>query len=345
MQEKVSIIVPVYNAKDYIVTSIQSLIQQSYKNIEIIIVNDGSTDESDRICDQLSKRDSRIIVIHTANRGVSAARNTGLKEATGEYIMFLDADDTVQKETIESALQIKQSLSVDTICWNYIKKYHDKEILSNPINPEQFIIKNKQMKEVIEALIYSYKPNVNYGSMFRAVWGKLFCTKIIKDNDIKFPEGLAIGEDAIFLISYFSYSCKVAVINKYWNKYTISHESTIGRYREDMLYIQLKEYKLIVEQLKKISFDIDCNTIMINFILQAERNYINNLLKKNSNVFVVSAEMYRYIINNNFNIPYEYNKNNLKKVDKIRAWMLKRHLFRLETIIDILIGIKNNERR
>ena len=99
--ELISIVVPVYNVKDYIKCCVESLIHQTYRNIEIILVDDGSTDESGKICDQLAERDSRIKVVHKKNEGLGYARNTGLENITGQYVTFIDSDDYVDKNQVE----------------------------------------------------------------------------------------------------------------------------------------------------------------------------------------------------------------------------------------------------
>ena len=106
--KKVSVIVPIYNVERYIDKCVRSLMLQDYGNIEIILVDDGSPDNSGRIIDELSKEDNRIIVIHKANGGVSTARNAGLLQATGEYVMFVDSDDWVEKDYVSYFLDIVQ---------------------------------------------------------------------------------------------------------------------------------------------------------------------------------------------------------------------------------------------
>ena len=108
--EKISIIIPVYNVEKYLKTCLDSVINQTYQNLEIILVNDGSTDNSGKICEEYKRTNSRIILIHKKNEGLSAARNTGLGIATGEYISFLDSDDYISNdmlETLYNSLQIK----------------------------------------------------------------------------------------------------------------------------------------------------------------------------------------------------------------------------------------------
>ena len=117
---KISIIIPVYNVKEYIKEAIESVINQTYKNIEIIIINDGANDGSEKICDEYSKIDSRIKLINQKNMGLSTARNKGLECITGEYIAFLDPDDVYHPEMIEKAYKAITQKNVDCVICNFI---------------------------------------------------------------------------------------------------------------------------------------------------------------------------------------------------------------------------------
>ena len=104
MNDKISIIIPIYNTEKYLERCIDSVIQQTYRNIEVILVNDGSTDKSSRICNEYVHRDRRIILIEQKNQGAAAARNTGLKHATGDYIGWVDSDDYIEEDMFKSML-------------------------------------------------------------------------------------------------------------------------------------------------------------------------------------------------------------------------------------------------
>ena len=117
MKDLVSVIIPVYNVKEYLKTCLDSVRKQSYDNLQIILVNDGSTDGSDLICDETSKNDERIVVIHGANTGLSKARNTGLDVATGKFVCFLDSDDWLDSDYIEKLLSLAETHNADiSVC-------------------------------------------------------------------------------------------------------------------------------------------------------------------------------------------------------------------------------------
>ena len=120
---KISIIMPVYNKEKYLKNTIDSILKQEYKNFELIIVDDGSTDKSKYICDEYASKDSRIKVYHIKNEGVSNARNIGLKYATGDYIQFIDADDTINTNTFSKYIDILNNKLYDVIFSSYNKRF------------------------------------------------------------------------------------------------------------------------------------------------------------------------------------------------------------------------------
>ena len=124
MDKLISVIIPIYNSEKYIKKCIESIINQTYKNIEVILINDGSTDNSEEICNQYASEDGRIKVINTTNKGVSASRNIGLKNATGDYISFIDCDDYVDKDLyLDVITTIKEHKDIDLIKYQFSLKY------------------------------------------------------------------------------------------------------------------------------------------------------------------------------------------------------------------------------
>ena len=137
--EKITIIVPIYNVEKYIKESIESAINQTYKNLEIILVDDGSTDSSGKICDIYKQRDKRVIVVHQKNKGLSGARNTGLDLATGKYIMFLDPDDMLELNACEVLYNFIEKTDAEFVTGNYRNMDEDGTKWTNPIfNQEKY---------------------------------------------------------------------------------------------------------------------------------------------------------------------------------------------------------------
>ena len=119
----ISVIIPVYNVEPYFRQCLNSVVGQTYEKLEILIIDDGSTDECGKICDEYAERDGRIKVFHTENRGLSAARNLGIDEAGGEYINFIDSDDWFELNAIETAVNAAIDSKADIVCFRYVKEY------------------------------------------------------------------------------------------------------------------------------------------------------------------------------------------------------------------------------
>jgi len=185
MEKKFSIIIPMYNSEKYIKRCIESVINQTYKNIEIILVNDGSTDNTFNLCEDIRRKDSRVILINKENAGVSAARNEGLNIAKGEYIFFLDSDDWIELNSIELLNKIVIQNESDLVIYNTPRK----------ISEELYIKEKKDLNKILPDLITT--------ELINAPWGKLYKNSLIRENNIRFSEDINIAEDFLFNIKYF----------------------------------------------------------------------------------------------------------------------------------------------
>lgn len=181
MSDLISIIIPIYNVETYLKKCIESIIHQSYFNLEIILVDDGSTDKSGEICEEYSKRDQRIKVIHKANGGISSARNEGLKVASGEYICFVDSDDYVELDMYQSLYELIKENQADISMVSFFEESQNKPIKCKDSN-RLLIYENEIILQ--ELLINKNLQNV--------VWNKMFSKRLF--SKISFPEGI-IYED------------------------------------------------------------------------------------------------------------------------------------------------------
>lgn len=180
----ISVIIPVYNAAPYLRRCLDSVRQQSYTNIEIIVVDDGSKDESGKICDEYAQSDSRIQIIHQENAGVSTARNKGLDEAKGNWICFVDSDDYVSNDYVKEMVNV--SIETDIV-------------LMNCFLEKKFPVGTYCGKQIVDAYL---SKDVAASSM---PFCKLFKRDIILRNNIRFDENIHMGEDALFLLKYLQY--------------------------------------------------------------------------------------------------------------------------------------------
>ena len=179
MKDKVSVIVPCFNTEKYIEECVKSIVSQTYKNLEIILVDDGSTDKTSELVDGLKKTDDRIVVVHQKNAGLSAARNTGLKKANGKYVAFIDSDDCVAKNYIERLLAAATETKSDIVACAYVK--------FSETSPKTSLIRGVKTMTTLTGFeaFKDYLTTKNIG--FSMSCNKLYNIELFKD--VKFPEG------------------------------------------------------------------------------------------------------------------------------------------------------------
>lgn len=230
VDKMVSIIVPVYNAERYLKTCIKSILRQTYYNLEIIIIDDGSIDQSTYICDHFAKRDQRIRVYHKKNKGVSSARNLGIEQAKGSYITFVDADDFIYKEYVEILVKDMNRFQADIVQCGYI------EYFSNGTKLQK--TKSKNYRALLDNH-FNYCKNMDIGF----VRGKLFRKDMIRD--IRFNEQISMSEDALFVAHVMKKSKFIFYEKRILYLYRIHLDSSMRRVSETSDFTALKAKKLI----------------------------------------------------------------------------------------------------
>ena len=212
MDEKISIIVPMYNVELYLRKCINSILNQTYKNIEIILVDDGSPDNSGKIADAFAKMDSRIKVIHQENRGLCGARNAGLEVATGKYIGFIDSDDWISIDCLQLLFEACQQNDAQIALSDYVMAYDYKENINYSYSKNERIVFDNR-----KALDYyaEFSIKKNY-AQFRSPWGKLIKREIVLKK--QFPTDRVYAEDAACVYLWI------------WNSQTVVHCSFYGYY-------------------------------------------------------------------------------------------------------------------
>ena len=225
--EKISVIVPVYKIKEqYLKECIESISKQTYSNLEIILVDDGSPDNCGEICDLYAEKDSRIMVLHQKNQGVSMARNNAIQKATGEWITFIDADDWIEKNMCELAMEKRDGN--DMVVWNmYLNKDANQQIKKN--YEKNLSVDDEKLLEKINLnflrTISLSKDEIRIPTLEGPVC-HLYKRSIIKENNIRFDSSLKQGEDKLFNYEYHKYIKRFTYINKPLYHYRLHGEST-----------------------------------------------------------------------------------------------------------------------
>jgi len=213
VKNMISVIVPVYNAEKFIDRCIKSILNQNYNDFEIILVDDGSPDKCPKICDEWAEKDERIKVIHKINGGVSSARNTGLKVAKGEFVTFVDSDDTLYDCALLNMNNLMDSETDFVIC-----SHNDVKIENVLVKPYIENVKTYTANEIKTDKFIEFDETVWWP------WGKLFRMSIIKKNNLEFDTNISFGEDHIFNLLYAKHIDKNVVISDIvaYNYYTFT---------------------------------------------------------------------------------------------------------------------------
>lgn len=239
--ELVSIIVPVYNVEKYLRECVDSLLQQTYKNLDIILVDDGSKDQSGAICDEYAEKDKRIKVIHKDNAGLGYARNSGLEIATGSYVTFIDSDDIADTNLVELLMQGIQKCSADTCIGGFKRISED----GKPVFKEQYdevVYVGRDVYDSLFARMLGSAPD-KHDAMRMSVWNVMYSTEIIRKHNLRFPsEREFISEDIIWDSDYYKYAKCVKVIPSTAYSYRITPGSLTQKFMPERFEMVCRLY-------------------------------------------------------------------------------------------------------
>lgn len=241
----ISVIVPVYNADRYLNKCIFSILNQTYKNIEIILINDGSVDNSLNLCMGFAKIDKRVKVFNQDNEGVDVARNVGINVSRGDYLAFVDSDDYLESSMIEKLVDAIEKQNADLVLCKYKKVYPNKIIYCDEIN-----LVNCNGQELLNNYInfnYRYKKNIiKTDNVMSCVWRSLYKRDCIKK--IKFKGNYC--EDLLFNINYIQPNFKIAVVNEYLYNYFQHENSALHHLNLSNFKKKMEIYKTIVKEIQ-----------------------------------------------------------------------------------------------
>lgn len=235
---KISVIIPVYNVEKYLERSVHSIINQTYGNLEIILVDDGSTDDSGRLCDILAQKDGRIRVLHKNNGGLSSARNAGLEIAEGEYIYFLDSDDYVKRNLLEDCINNIGDAEFISFGYEAVDEQDNKLGEMEFSKGEYQLTTEEATLRFISQLMFKYR-------IAWSAWSKVFRMSVIRENDLRFVDNNEIfAEDLLFVIMYLLCSEKVKCVEQKYYLYVKRSDSIMHTIKDTKLneMIQLGKY-------------------------------------------------------------------------------------------------------
>lgn len=214
----ISIIIPVYNTEKYLAECLDSVIAQSFSDWECLLVDDGSTDQSGTICDRYAEADNRFKVFHTANSGVSAARNLGIGKAAGSYLAFIDSDDAVDRDYLSALYRSMVFYDSElAVCGMKLIRHSDIEI--NIAEGGGFSVCRENSDRFVD---------LNHKFLLYGPVVKLYRSDIVKDKNVRFPQGIHYGEDLIFNFNYLEHVTNISVIGGAYYNYRIGSSGTLS---------------------------------------------------------------------------------------------------------------------
>jgi len=292
MSHLLSVVIPVYNVSKYLKQCLDSVINQTYKDLEIILVNDGSTDDSLELCEEYQQLDSRITVISQVNKGLSGARNTGVENAKGTYITFVDSDDWLVENCLFEL--IEKSKNNDLVCCSYNRVFSDFSKVRK-LNLEG-VFEAKHIQRRIVGLIATELNDPSQADSLVTAWGKLYTTSILKQNNLKFIDVKIIGtEDALFNIQYLNFCKTVFVIDEPLLNYRKFNVTSLTSSYKEHLFDQWKTlYAMISDAIKtkESVFDVAFNNRICLSIIGLG---LNESLNKNG--FLATHKRLKLILN------------------------------------------------
>ena len=336
MKDLISIIIPVYNGEKYLKRCLKSLEKQSYKNFEVIIVDDGSKDKTNKICNDFVKKNNNFFYHYKDNSGVSDSRNFGISLAKGKWVTFIDCDDYATSDYLE---RLVENINKDSefVISNYFVD-REGQISECPVRMDNSVDKNNFIDLILCEKFASKEFNIMHKGA-RTVWGKLYKRDILKKNNIIFQKGIKLFEDGIFQIEYINHINNITITNYPIYYYFLNNESATHKYHPNR-------------------FDEDQNKIdYLNKILDKKNNESYNIFKfellcsftrtclfhkSNTNNYFNKRKTLKNILkNNDYNISFNNISKYLSKPKKVFYILLKYKLVDVYMLLMIISrGIK-----
>ena len=319
-ENTISVIVPVYNAINSFSRCIDSIVSQSFTNLEIIIVNDGSNDGTDKLCDDYAKKDSRIKVIHRENGGVSAARNTGIEYAAGKYITFCDCDDYYDSDWLSNLYTGYQVPDCGLVTGRYKSVFPDGEKIESPCFEDTVVRFENEESRMLYIVNHVLSNQVGW-----SVWAQLFRSDIINDHKVRFNTHCEnFAEDLEFYLSYTIYTNLIVRLNHCGYNYCITPGSMMSK---------------------------SVNVIRLNSLNEVSYGFYNQLMNGNFKLLIKEYPIIHFMIMNNQykklvgsdkyqNIGEEINK--IKRVTwyKNNTRKIHLHIPKLLGVLGLSLSIK-----
>lgn len=270
----ISVIVPIYKVEKYLEKCLDGILSQTFNNFEVILVDDGSPDRCGQICDEYASKDKRIKVIHQKNQGVGAARNNGLKKATGKYIYFCDPDDYMEPTLLEDNYLLAEKYQANLVLFGYYHEIHiskDQKIVIPNTNDSVFLESKTDFRDAFEKLF-------NSGVMY-TLWNKMYKSEYLKQYGLQF-EHKKVGEDTAFNYKIYENLDRVYVNEKLYYHYLERADSALRVYRDNKFEMRYKETEMLEQLVKSWGYEEKYKKLIMDDWLATLYMGIDNLFVK-----------------------------------------------------------------
>lgn len=341
---KISIIIPIYNVEKYLARCLDSVINQTYQNLEIILVNDGSHDRSLNICKYYQKKDSRIIIIDKINEGVSIARNTGIEAATGKYIGFVDADDWIEPYMYENMLNTIEKYKCNIAFCNFTKDTKYAKYFKRIKVKKNVLGKLDIINELIANMIGLEDILPKYHYVMGCIWRCLYNRDFLNKYDLRFKPGISIMEDLVFNIQALIYCHKVCIDHGFYYHYMKNKSSSLHTYNEKMWFDNVQVHNMLEEILHDAELDEHFRNRLDSRYIAMAACAVGNEVYRGNTKLRQRINVAKYIINDKklkevLDRAKKYNFENLKYIRSKEEARLERTVIR-----NLLFYTKNNQK-
>lgn len=286
----VSVVMPVYNVENFLRKSIESVLAQTYKSFELIIVNDGSPDKSGEIAELYAQKDKRIKVIHKENGGLSDARNIGMENASGKYIYFIDSDDYIEDNLLETCVSLAETKNAEVVIFSFFLDLVDMD--ENNIDTQVIKYPYTSYNKVD---LKNIELNQNILSMICYAWNKLYNLEFLRKNNFKFTKGLSLVEDIYFNSPVLANVNRLVITDlPLYHYISRQRETLVKKFYKDSYELHLMKMKSMIDLLRKWGKrKADYNDIMSETHVRGIRFCCSNMFYVKNPLNIL--EKYRYI--------------------------------------------------
>ncbi len=259
MGSKVSVIIPVYQAEEYLAQCVSSVLTQTYADIELVLVDDGGVDVCPQMCDAFAVQDARVVCVHQHNTGQSFARKAGVAAASGDYFMFIDADDWIEPDTIASCVSATEQYGADVVCFGYKRVYENKTFDTPLIHTKQAVLTLdvKEVQRRMVGLVGTELSHVEEIDRLTPMWGKMYHKAVIKAGKWVSERETGSLEDAIFNLFALEACQNIIYLNRFLYNYRKTNEgATTSNYRAELV----EQWKVVYTYFKTFIHQNQCDS-------------------------------------------------------------------------------------